>query len=452
MYICWELLRKRPGFLAVIYFFTLFFSLTQSSAKGIVENSDINKLYEINLLSYGAKGDGVIEDTVAVQRAFNKCSKFGWACKVPSNKTFLITGPLFLWGKASLIGEDGTGGFDFKVLSSPFLLNLGIAGKNKIKEPFSGNISAINFKVSAGKKGRIMFFWRTQGAHIIDNIFEVGNYRYSATSSGNINSWLKQANLYIRKDIVIKRNKIMATADYLGSEGIGLGDFDGAVISDNTIIGVGDDPIGVHYSKNIKIENNVMKSVDSRLYVSNSINVEIRGNVVERMASPLNNRFYKGIALIYVGFELYDKKNSLSAPTNINVYDNSLYYPAGAIDAGAGIYLYAPRNVRVGRNNIVNDSESIVASAIHLLPARFSKKWTDPDNIDKSNIARVWDVSIYENIASGRFPQKIKMTGKCINYMGKVTIRDNLAKEYQLYCPKVESNSNKKHVTENDVL
>lgn len=444
----------------IISLFFIYISITQatSAADGWHESPNVlstenewreisNQWNEIDVLQFGAKGDGVTNDTVALQRAFNKCSELGLTCKIPKNKTFLVTEELFLWGKASLMGEDETGVIDFRVKDQFYLLNIGISGKNEIEEPFSGVISGVKFKVSGGKKGRIIFFWRTQGARILDNIFEVGNYRYSATSSGNVNSWLKDINHYVRKNITISRNKIIAKADYLGSEGIGLGSFDGVVISENTVTGVGDDPIAVHYCRNVNIINNFMTSVDGRLFASNSINVEIRENVVRRVPSPLNNKSYKGIALIYIGFEQLNRRNSYSAPTNINVFDNDLYYPPGAIDTGAGIYVYGPRNVHVGRNKIINDSEDVIATAIHLLPAPFSAKWNDPDSIDKSNIARVWDVSIYENFASGKFPQKIIMTGKCVDYMGEIIIRDNLAKGYQLYCPKVKLTGNKKHVT-----
>ena len=438
---------KKMILVRMCFMLVLCFYVALSFADEIVLNNGVTKPYEISVLKYGAVGDGVTDDTVALQHAFKKCSNFGYVCKIPNGKTFLITKPLFLWGKSSLVGEAGAGGgiIEFRVLDAPYLLNIGISGKNKIEKPFSGVISGVNFKVSGGKEGRILFFWRTQGAIISKNIFDVGVFRYSATSSGNVNGWLKHVNLYVRKNIIIKGNKIFATSDYLGSEGIGLGDFDGAVISHNTITGVGDDPIGIHYSKNIKIENNLMTSVDGRLYVSNSVNVEIIGNDVRRIASISNNKYYKGIALIYVGFELFNIDNSFSAPTNISVINNYLYYPSGSIDAGSGIYVYAPRHVQVVRNKIVNDSDKVIASAIHLLPAIFSARWKDPDGLDGPGVARVHNVMIIGNTASGAFPQRIKMTGQCVDYVGEILIRDNLAEEYQLYCPKVHLSGNKKH-------
>lgn len=436
---------KNIIFVLVVYFVLSILSMVESASQEVVSSGKLENTNEINIMQFGAKGDGVTNDTVALQRAFKKCSNLGRVCRVPKDKTFLVTEPLFLWGKSSLVNEDGTGVIEFRVFKSLYLLNIGISGKNKIEEPFSGAISGVTFKVSGGNSGRIIYFWRTQGASIVDNIFDVGNYRYSATSSGNVNSWLKNIKLYIRKNIVIKRNKIIAAADYLGSEGIGLGSFDGAIISDNIIIGVGDDPIGVHYSKNIKINNNFMTSVDGRLYVSNSINVDISGNVVQRIESLLNNKFYKGIALIYIGFELY-KTNNLSAPVNTHVHHNNLYYPSGSIDHGAAIYLYGPRGAIIEHNRIVNDSDLVIASAIHLLPALFTGKWSDPDKRDPHNVARVWQVIISNNSSDGMFPQRMKMSGNCVDYKGKVIIRNNIASKFRFYCNKKVSLVGNKNV------
>ena len=402
---------------------------------------EIEVVNEINPLQYGAVGDGVTDDTVSLQETLRICSIKGWICKIPKNKTFLVTSSIYLWGNSSLIGEDDTSVIKFYVKNSPYLLNIGISGRNVLEKPFSGEISKVNFNISGGKGGRIIFLWRTDGARIIDNTFDVGNYKYSATSSGNDNSWVKNGFLNtIRKNIIIKRNNIIAKANYIGSEGIGLGHFDGAVISDNNIIGVGDDPVGIHYCKNIKIINNVMKSVDGRLLVVNSENVEIIGNSHERIPSLIDNKFYKGISLIYIGFESIGKKYSISSPKNITIQDNYLYYPKASIDAGAAIYIYAPKNVKAVRNRIINDSDKLTASAIHLLPAKFQLKNSNGREID---VANVWDVSIVENISGGNHPLKIIMTGNCINYKGKVTVLDNIAFDYQQYCPAVVNENNK---------
>jgi len=238
--------------LSCIFLFMLFvFPVTVNAIQKLNETLDVNPL------NYGAVGDGVEDDSVAVQKALTACSKKSLICKLPKGSVFYITQPLFLWGKASLVGEDKTATLLFNVKSSPYLLNIGISGRNKLELPFTGAISNITFKVIGGKSGRIIFFWRTSGASIIDNDFDVGEYSYSATSSGNDNAWVKNGfQNTIRKNITIMKNNVTATSGYIGSEGIGLGHFDGALIKDNVIIGVGDDPIGIHFSRNIKILNN----------------------------------------------------------------------------------------------------------------------------------------------------------------------------------------------------
>ena len=413
-------------------------SLTNHTISLAAGKSGVEQESVINISTFGAIGNGKIDDTKALQRALTQCSIRNLVCKVPHGKNFLVREPLYIWGDAQIIGEDGTGTFTFDVPTVRYLVNVGISAKHTPEKPFSGRIANVRFVTSGGAGGRILFFWRTENAVIEDNRFEVGEYAYSATSSGNNNEWLSGLRNYIRKDIQIKRNTIVAQATNGGSEGIGLGNFDGALIQDNTIIGVGDDPIGIHFSQNIKVLNNRMGSTHGRLYVSNSVNVEISHNEHERMASLNDEKFYYGIALLYIGFESYDEPESYRAPTNIRLNDNRLYYPEGAIDEGGAIYLYGLRNGIVENNQIVNDSVlDNKASGLHLLPARFSGKWKDPTYMDENNVARVWDVIIKDNVSMGKYPLGFRMTGNCIDYMGPVHVKNNIAKFHKFYCNNV---------------
>lgn len=396
----------------------------------------------VNPLFFGAKGDGVTDDTQAFQKMLSLCSARGTTCVVPEGKSFLITGPLYIWGKANLVGTARHGTILFDNPTSPYLINVGISGPQIIEQPFSGEIRDVAFKVVGGKGGRILFFWRTQGAVISKNLFDVGRYGYSATSSGNDNNIVKNgfANC-IRKNIRITDNVIVATADHDGSEGIGLGHFDGAVIVNNRIRGVGDDPIGIHFSRNIRIENNELASVDGRIFVSNSKGVTITKNRHERMRSPKNGKFETGISLLYVGFETF-KTNNNAAPRDIHVSENKLYYPAGSTDQGAAIYLYGPRDVSVEHNEIINDSSQVTATAIRVLPAKFAGSWTDPDSLDPSHLARVHNLSISANVSRGRYPLSMDMSGNCDGYVGRLTVTGNTASNFQFYCDNVTTHDN----------
>ena len=341
---------------------------------------------------------------------------------------------MFLWGNANLQGEGESATLVFNVATAPYLLNIGLSRKNKLEEPFRGAVGNIVFRTIGGKGGRIIYFWRTNGAAIINNIFDVGEYAYSATSSGNDNNWVINgfANC-VRKNIRISGNKVFANGKELGSEGIGLGDFDGAMISNNEIVGVGDDPVGIHFSNHIIIRNNSLKSVDGRVFIANSTDVEISQNHVERMGSLSDGKFYAGIALIYIGVETLDD-NSFSAPNRVWIHDNFLYYPAGSTDQGAAINLNGVRKTIVEHNHISNDSELVTATGLHLSPVPFQGIWHDPDGLDTGNVSSVWDVDIRGNVSDGGYPLKFLMTGNCTAYKGTVRVMDNDAEGFSFYC------------------
>jgi Right handed beta helix region len=318
---------------------------------------------KIDLAQYGAIGDGKTDDS-DVQKALTHCSVAGVTCEVAAKKAFLITRPLFMWGNAKLEGEDGSGALVFYVDSAPYLLNVGISGKRKLEAPFRGEIANITFRTVGGDGGRIIYFWRTNGAIIRNNTFYVGQYAYSATSSGNDNNWVINGfSNCIRRNIRITDNKMFANGKELGSEGIGLGNFNGAIIANNEVVGVGDDPIGIHFSSHVTIQNNRLKSVDGRVFVANSQDVENSQNQIERMSSLADRKFYIGIALIYVGVETLED-NSYSAPDRILIRDNYLYFPAGAIDRGVAINLNGVRDTSVERNRVTNNSSLVVATAL----------------------------------------------------------------------------------------
>ena len=403
-------------------------------------NSDnaIGKETDIDPTSFGAKGDGITDDTDALQKALTICSRNGWKCRIPANKKFLARRSLYIWGNARLEGDGVTSSIIFNVPHVGYLLNVGISGPNRLEKPFAGKISNLTFRVNGGDGGRIIFFWRTDGAQIINNVFDVGNYPYSATSSGNDNRWVVNGHANcVRKNIIIKGNIVKAKQTNDGGEGIGLASFDGALIENNRISGVGDDPIGIHYSANVKILDNDLKSVDGRIYVSNSKNVEVAHNRHERVASGRDGKFYGGIALVYIGFEIFEA-NEFAAPTNIKIHHNTLSYPKGAIDEGGAIYIYAPRNISVENNRVINDSPKVKATGFRMLPCPFSGHWRDPDRIDPAHMARVWDADIEENTMEGKYPLPMVMTGNCVDYKGDVLIKNNSAADFTFYCERVK--------------
>lgn len=399
----------------------------------------------IDIAAYaGAVGDGVVDDTSSVQKALTACSNQGVTCVIPANKQFLITKELYLWGKGNLVGADSTSSIHLNTGSVPYILNIGIGGIQQLKQKWSGRIQNVTFKGVGPGTGRIIFLWRSEGATISNNVFIIGAYGYGPTSSGNNNNIIRNGDANcIRKNLKITNNLVIAQGtDLMGNEGFGLNQWDGAEIAHNKISGVGDDMIGIHFSRNINIHDNELSGVDGRLFVANSYHVTIVNNKITREASKLTGLWYPGIALLYIGHEA-DVTNKEGAPTNIIAQGNTLTYNAGAVDRGAAIYVYGPRNVTITNNKIISNSSTSTAVGIHLLPFPFSKeaRWTDPDRLDPPSVSRVYDVTIANNnLSGGRYPLSLIETGQnCAHYVGSVKITDNVAKEYSFICKPVTS-------------
>lgn len=394
----------------------------------------------LDIASYsGAVGDGVADDTAKVQKALTECSNRGLTCVIRSKKSFLITKELYLWGKGNLVGVDSTSSLHLNTGDVPYILNIGISGAQRLKPKWSGSIKGVTFRGVGPGRGRIIFLWRSEGSTISENIFKIGTYGYGPTSSGNNNNVVRNGEgNCIRKNIKITDNVVLAEGtDVIGSEGIGLNQWDGAEIARNVVKGVGDDMIGIHFSRNINIHDNDLSGVDGRLFVANSHHVVIENNIIARVASPLTGLWYPGIALLYIGHEA-DRTNKERAPTSIIALGNTLIYNAGAVDRGAAIYVYSPRDVTIANNRVINNSSSVAAVGIHLLPFPFSKGvvWTDPEGLDPPTVSRVHSVTISNNnLNAGDYPLPLIETGRhCDYYAGLVKIIDNTASRYSFIC------------------
>lgn len=400
----------------------------------------------ITPVRFGGVGDGVANDTTAIRDAFAYCSENNTVLALPYGKSYRITGPLYLWGGGSVFGP---GELVFDDPSEAYLIAVGLSTKLVSAVKWTGEVAFVKFRVTngidgtGGSTGRIFFFFRTEGAKLHDCYFDVGPWAYSATSSGNNANWLAGEGNYIRSTISVYNNRIDATSQELGSEGYGFGQFDGIELYNNRAFGVGDDPVGIHYCTNVVVRDNYLSSVDGRIYVSQSQGVEIYRNLHERIGSRSDGTFHEGIALIYVGFELYANPVQKAAPEDIHIHDNVLRYRPGAIDAGSAIYLYATRATIVEDNTVITDASGVTAAACLLLPAALTgTSWVDPSGLDPVDKARVYETTIRRNRAIGAYPRGMLMTGAGADFIGPVSITDNFAASFTYYGDNVSTSGN----------
>lgn len=385
----------------------------------------------ISVDAFGCVGDGVADDTSAVQRALTHCSQHGLTCHLTTGKTYKITSPIYLWGRANLESwqttSTGFGKLAFDAGSHPYLFQIGISGNGAPEEPWSGTIKNIQLQVVGGTAwGRILYFWRVNGGVVTGTVGDVGNYPYSLTSSGNDNAFLS-GNECIRKNLTIANNVFTSTGGTLGSEGIGLGSWDGVVIENNVVSGVGDDVIGLHYVTNAVVRDNTLSSTDGRIFVVNSTNVKIHNNQHTRVPRSDTGAFVPGIALLYIGHEMHST-SGFYAPENIDVRGNTLIYQPGAVDGGGAITVYGARTINITDNTIINNSALVTAHGIYTAPWEYSEgTWTDPTGLD-GQTARMRDINISGNQLLGAYPLNISQTGPDSSYLGTYTVAHNVAK------------------------
>ena len=321
---------------------------------------------------FSVTGDGKIDDTSALQAALKFCSENDRQCVLDSDMQVRITAPVYIWGGGSLIGRSGAAiKIDITDFKNRFIVNLGISDKHKPEREFSGQISNINFVTVTGPilkgvkntlpyavGGRIVKIWRIKDALISGNFFEVGKYMYAAVGSGKNKNWL-HGSLSENNGVTIRNNTISATAPPHGMEGIGLGTFRNATISNNTVYGVGDDPIGIHNCENIEIHSNRLASVDGRILITNSENISVRKNYVARHKSLLDNKVSRGMALVHVG---YTKGRYRSKSSNIDLSNNHFYYPGQGKDRHAMVYVQGTSDITIANNTFENHSANSIPS------------------------------------------------------------------------------------------
>jgi len=386
-------------------------------------------------LNIGGLGDGTTNETSTVQTALSDCSANTKTCVVESGKNYRVTGPLYMYGGASLTCADSTSKITFDVGTTKYPVQIGLSASLTAAAAWTGTISNCTFVMSGGTvTGRLLWLARSSGATITGNSFFPGNLTYSFTGSGVDGTYLVGAGNYIRSNLTITNNIIAAGANNVGSEGIGLEGFSTATISGNTISGVGDDPIGIHLSSDsITITNNNLSSVDGRVFISNSTNISITNNTISRMSSRLDGTFYAASNLLAVEHET-QATNSNPAPESILIKGNTFIVPDGALDSVAAMYIRGARKIAIQQNLYYNYSKLATSRLLYIVPFTFTGTWTDPSGLDSTTTARPYAHWVDGNKSMGPIYGTMIMTGNCSDYVGPLDVHLNQASSYQYYC------------------
>lgn len=355
-----------------------------------------------NARSFGVVGDGVADDSAALQAAFDAASGSGALVLPPG--TYRITSNLYLFGRLDLIAHgDATILLDADLTLADgveYWINAGIPSKGGTPATWTGRIEGVNFALSADANVQRMLNvhvgldWRLDRCTF--DLTAVGaRGTIGALGCYNNSAWCAAPS---RQHGRITACRFLASQRFNpGSEAIGIGNASFLWVEDNYINGFGDDGIGLHTCTDFVVARNRVYVPDGRIYCSGPRRGRVQDNYVQRIANP-DNTWAGGGALMHFEIESVGQP----APTDLIVTGNRLVHGAGIPSTTYGLRLRGVRNALVADNSIHDDSGHGIGITIEgqIAPAG----WTDPDGLDNDGNARVRALRVVDNMFTGLTP------------------------------------------------
>lgn len=350
-------------------------------------------LCAISLKDFGAVGDGVHDDTEAIQACFHHAAENSLDVFVP--RGIYRCNSVFLYGAVSVCGESSD---HCKFVSTDELtyrrwFNVGYDryGDNR-GDTWTGKLQGLTFE-ARGDLTEMVHVARSKDAKVYDCRFTGHKYvtgRLLALGYNNA-AYLNDGGVTPKDGITVSECVFDCTGAEHSHESVGAGDdYKNVKILNNTIILQPDD-LGIHRCENVLISGNHITATDGRILATDSRNVTISDNILEYVDTEVAGM---GIAVFCESWRVP------RVPTNYTITGNQIHYRGKRElrSIGYGIRIQAGRKIVIA-NNIASSDSPINGLGLISIETQRYPQWIDPDGIDPDGQPRLRDVVVSNNIA-----------------------------------------------------
>lgn len=336
---------------------------------------------------FGALGDGT-DDTRAFQNAIEYADANRESVYVPCG-TYRV-GTLFLYSSVSLIGEDQANTILKALAPQTRWINVGYKKIGaRQAHPFTGTIANLQF-VPEFPVDEVIHVGRFDGATVCNCRFAAGA-KVRQIAAGYNNADFLNGSPVIKTGLRIEGNYIDCTGSRCESIGCG-DDCDGLTIANNRIRNQEDD-LGIHRCTNVIITNNTITSTTGRIYISDSSNVSVAGNLLSYVSENV------------AGMGIYITAESTwvpRSPRNTTIAGNTISYGSQlkVRSSGYGVRVSGAKNTVVSANVLVNQTRNLRVGIVSL-ENTIIPGWVDPDGIDPDGSPQLRNCVVSNNIFSG---------------------------------------------------
>ncbi|MCC7357831.1 MAG: right-handed parallel beta-helix repeat-containing protein [Anaerolineales bacterium] len=402
----------------------------------------------LDVRDFGVVGDGATDDTAALAACLQQAGQLGQTAFLRAGLNVRVTGNLFLYGHASLVGEnpdDCTITLDGDLEASgagmsAYWFNCGIPSKGGTPATWTGRITGVQFRITLAGLGTAPYLHLLQfhkAAH-----FELKNCRFDLTPVGHApvaalvsqldGNWCASPGTTHGR---IEDNLFLGASHGSpatgGSGGINLVGLDGGLIAGNVIEGFADDAIALINCRRCVVRDNWVKGVRSRIAAFSGNDITFLSNRLERQpgadnAWVLDTDFYTA----------HPAGPASAAPENIKFIGNTAVLPGAAPSGGWHNFLDlgGVRNCVASGNLFINDSNQVNPPRLLTWVFTAFPGWTDPTGNDPPGKARPYRVVLTNNLLTGQYPGRIEEAAVlAADLVGPIVYQGNLAGGFNVF-------------------